>query len=137
MKRANRYKFLYSMIKKAIKQRITKDELKNKYCRKDMILCRTNSKKDEYTEMFKHIEKYYILKTDKKYCNGEIVYEKPDPEYYKEGVDYQLRHAYTIHSIQGETAKHNLYVDNKYIEPRAIYTALSRAEYLSQIYIID
>tara|TARA_R100001079_G_scaffold111027_1_gene89113 strand:- start:1049 stop:4006 length:2958 start_codon:yes stop_codon:yes gene_type:complete len=130
-------KFLYSMIKKAIKQRITKDELKNKYSRKDMILCRTNSKKDEYTEMFKHIEKYYIIKTDKKYCNGEIVYEKPDPEYYKEGVDYQLRHAYTIHSIQGETAKHNLYVDNKYIEPRAIYTALSRAEYLSQIYIID
>jgi len=137
-------KFLYTMIKKLIKQTITKDELKNKYCRKDIILCRTNNKKDEYTEMFKHIEKYYIIKTDKKYCNGEIVYERPDNEYYNEDVDrsgktgdYQLRHAYTIHSIQGETAKHNLYVDNKYIEPRAIYTALSRAEYLSQIYIIN
>lgn len=130
-------KFLYTTIKKLIKQRITKDELKNKYCKKDMILCRTHTKKDIYTEMFKNIEKYYILKTDKKYCKGEIVYDKPDEEYYKVNVDYETRHAYTIHSIQGETAQYNLYIDDKYIEPEAIYTALSRAKYLSQIYIIQ
>ena len=129
--------FLFTMIKKAIKQRITKEELKMKYCKKDMILCRSNKKKDEYTEMFKHIDKFYIIKTDKQYSNGEIVYERPDPQYYKEDVDYEIRHAYTIHSIQGETSDYNLYLDKKFMEPQAIYTALSRAKYLSQIFIIN
>ena len=128
-------KFLYYLMKKGIKQRITKKELKDKYKKEDMILCRTNDKKDIYTEMLKDVEKYYILKTDRKYCKGEIVYERPDKNY-KINVDYEIRHAYTVHSIQGETAHHNLYIDDKYVEPEIIYTALSRAEYLSQIYII-
>jgi len=129
-------KFLYENMKKAIKQKITKEELKKKYTKKDMILCRTHKRKDEYTEMFKDVEKYYMLTTDRKYCKGEIVFEKPDTQYYKEGTDYELRHAYTVHAIQGETAKYNLYIDNKHIEPEIVYTALSRASYLSQIYIV-
>jgi len=138
-------KFLYTTVKKAVKQRITIEQLKKKYCKKDMILCRTNTKKDVYTDMFKDIEKFYILKTDRNYCKGDIVYERPNSEYYKQKNhndkkvtgDYELRHAYTVHSIQGETAKYNLYIDDKYVEPEIIYTALSRAEYLSQIYIIQ
>ena len=86
-------------------------------------------------EYLNNHEKYYVLKTDRKYCKGEILFEKPDNLI--DGDDYEKRHAFTIHSIQGETAKHNLYIGNTYIEPTGIYTALSRAEYLSNIYWVN
>ena len=127
--------FLYMTIKKAIKKRITREEMKELYKKEDMILCRTHLKKDVYTKMFHDVDKYYILKTDRKYCKGGIVFDKPDNNY-KIDIDYEVRHAYTIHSIQGETAKHNLFIDARMMEPEAIYTALSRAEYLHQIYFV-
>ena len=86
--------------------------------------------------MFDEIEKFYILKTDRNYCKGEIVFDKPDDNY-KLGVDYEIRHGFTTHSIQGETAKHNLFIDDAHMEATAIYTALSRAEYLKNIYIVN
>ena len=100
-----------------------------------MKIKRTCLKTDVYTELFHDVEKYYILKTDRKYCKGGIIFDKPD-ENYKIDTDYEVRHAYTIHSIQGETAKHNLFIDARMMEPEAIYTALSRAEYLHQIYFV-
>ena len=136
--------FLYLTIKKAIKKRINKEELKEIYKKEDMILCRTHVKKDVYNEILKDVEKYYILKTDRKYCKGGIVYEKPDDSYKQrignmkeKEADYEVRHAYTIHSIQGETAKFNLFIDARMMESEAIYTALSRAEYLHQIYFVS
>ena len=93
--------------------------------------------------MFHDVEKYYILKTDRKYCKGGIIFDKPDENYKQrtgdmkaKDADYEVRHAYTIHSIQGETAKHNLFIDARMMEAEAIYTALSRAEYLHQIYFV-
>lgn len=127
--------FLYMTIKKAIKKRITREEMKELYKKEDMILCRTHLKKDIYTKLFCDVEKYYVLKTDRIYCKGGILYDKPD-ENYKLDTDYEVRHAYTIHSIQGETAKNNLFIDARMMEPEAIYTALSRAEYLHQIYFV-
>ena len=64
--------------------------------------------------------------------NGDIVIgSKP-----KNG---ELRHGFTIHQIQGET----IYKPNKiFIDLRnmfakeMIYTAVSRAEYINQIYLI-
>tara|TARA_R110002153_G_scaffold21254_1_gene71121 strand:- start:731 stop:3961 length:3231 start_codon:yes stop_codon:yes gene_type:complete len=127
---------LYHIVKPMIKQKISKDNMKQMYKKEDLILCRSNKKKNLYTEMFDEIEKFYILKTDRNYCKGEIVFDKPDDNY-KLGVDYEIRHGFTTHSIQGETAKHNLFIDDAHMEATAIYTALSRAEYLKNIYIVN
>jgi hypothetical protein len=113
--------------------RIINDEkLKNLYKVEDMILVGTNKVKDKYTEMFNGLEKYYCLENNRKYCNGEIVIgEKPD-------CKCELRHAYTTHSIQGETAQNNLFIESsKMFNARMFYTAISRAKTLDQIYIIE
>jgi hypothetical protein len=111
---------------------ITKDILQNLYKVDDMILVGTNELKKQYTELFPSLEKYYCLETNRIHSNGEIVIgSKPE-------CKSELRHAYTTHSIQGETAYHNLYIESsKMFNPRMFYTALSRAKTLDQIYIIE
>ena len=101
------------------------------YSVNDMILTYTNKRKDEFTEMYKHLDKYYITENTQNYSNGEITLFKP------ENTRCELRHAYTTHSIQGETTEHNLYIDIKHINyKKMLYTALSRARYYDQIYLI-
>lgn len=111
---------------------INNDKLKEMYKVDDMILVGTNKIKDTYTEMFGNIEKYYCKENNRLYSNGQIVIgNKPE-------CKSELRHAYTTHSIQGETAYHNLYIENSQMfNARMFYTALSRAKTLSQIYIIS
>jgi hypothetical protein len=111
---------------------INNDTLKKIYKVNDMILVGTNKIKDEYTEMFKHIGKYYCKENNRVYSNGDIVIgEKPD-------CKCELRHAYTTHSIQGETAQHNLFIESsKMFDARMFYTAISRAKTLNQIFIIE
>ena len=97
----------------------------------DMILTHTNIRKDEFTEMYKYLDKYYITENTQNYSNGEIVLHKP------ENTRCELRHAYTTHSIQGETTEHNLYIDITHINyKKMLYTALSRARYYDQIYLL-
>lgn len=101
------------------------------YSVNDMILTYTNKRKDEFTEMYKNLEKYYITENTQNYSNGEIVLHKP------ENTRCELRHAYTTHSIQGETTEHNLYIDITHINyKKMLYTALSRARYYDQIYLL-
>lgn len=101
---------------------------------KDMILVNKNDTKDTYTDRFKDLEKYIVKNNTKDYSNGEILYEIPKDK----GVNCQLRHAYTTHSIQGETAKYNLYINlNDMRSGKMIYTALSRAMYYEQIILVD
>jgi hypothetical protein len=101
------------------------------YSVNDMILTYTNKRKDEFTEMYKHLDKYYITENTQNYSNGEITLFKP------ENTRCELRHAYTTHSIQGETTEHNLYIDIKHINyKKMLYTALSRARYYDQIYLL-
>ena len=96
-----------------------------------MILTHTNKRKDEFTEMYKDLEKYYITENTQNYSNGEIVLHKPI------NTRCELRHAYTTHSIQGETTEHNLYIDITHINyKKMLYTALSRARYYDQIYLL-
>lgn len=125
---------LFNIVKQLI-PKITKEELKKNYTTKDLILTRSIEKRNVYSTLLIDSKKYYVLKTDRNYCKGEILYKKPNDDY-KEGLDYELRNAYTIHSIQGETAKNKLYIHNSYMEATAVYTALSRAEYLEQINLI-
>lgn len=110
---------------------INNDTLKKIYKVNDMILVGTNKVKDEYTEMFSSLEKYYCKENNRVYSNGDIVIgSKPD-------CKCELRHAYTTHSIQGETAQHNLYIESsKMFDARMFYTAISRAKTLEQIFII-
>tara|TARA_R100000988_G_scaffold37943_2_gene18942 strand:+ start:6951 stop:9905 length:2955 start_codon:yes stop_codon:yes gene_type:complete len=105
---------------------INKDDID--YDVNDLIITRTNKNKDTYTEKYKHLEKYVVLENTRDYSNGEIIYSKPDK------VRVEPRHAFTIHSIQGETATDKLFIDlNMMKSVRMLYTALSRAKYLNQI----
>lgn len=137
--------FLLNKIRKLIKEGKHK-EVKNytinnfihlkkidNYNVKDMILTRTNAVKDIYTELFGDYEKYIITNNTLNNSNGEIVYTIPK----EQGVTYKCRHAFTTHSIQGETATNNLYICIKDMyNAKMIYTALSRAKYYDQIYLL-
>jgi len=109
---------------------IKENEMEYDYI-KDMILSSTHNKKDAYTEKYKDLEKYYITKSDRVYGRGEICLEKPNTE------NCKIQHSYTIHSIQGETAYGNLFIDmEKVYDCRMIYTAISRARYIHQIKLV-
>ena len=125
------YKMALPLLNKNL-ELITKEQLKKEYNKKDMILCSQHDFKDEYTEMFKHIKKYYVTENNNLYQNGMIIFENI------KDVKSELRHAYTIHSIQGETAENNLYIDlRKQKSLRMIYTAISRAKYISQVKLLN
>lgn len=100
----------------------------------DLILCSTNKEADFITEYFKGkfapLEKYYTKSTNKQFSNGDIIISDTPPK-----VEYEIRHAFTVHSTQGETIKKNkLFIsENKLFSKEMLYTALSRVEYLDQI----
>ena len=105
----------------------------------DLIICAEGGKNNKnpkaacnvYTEKFKHLKKYRILENKNGVFNGEIVFTKP------KGVRSELRHGYTIHSIQGETAENKLFIImSKMKSLRMFYTALSRARRWDQIYLV-
>jgi len=99
------------------------------YKREDIILTFSNNKKDKYTELFKTIPKWYIENSDVHF-HGEIFVQDEKPQ----GNKVEIRHGFTCASIQGETAKHNVWIDVECMNHRQVlYTALSRAKKLSQI----
>ena len=99
----------------------------------DMILCATHDKKDKYTEKYKHLEKYSIKENTLDYSNGQIIIG-PKPK----KVSCELRHSYTVHACQGETATHKLFIEiDKMKSLKMIYTAMSRARTLDQIQFIS
>jgi len=112
------------------------ETLKSSYEIEDMILSGTNETKDYYTNLVKgkfgEKEKYYVMENNRLHCNGDIVIgSKPDSK-------CEIRHCFTTHSIQGETATHKLFIDSsKMRDSRMFYTAISRAKTLSQIFIIE
>ena len=117
----------------------------NVYKKEDMILCSRTScgvKEHDYkcnctgknysaswSSMFP--ENKFLCK-DKRdgHYNGTIVYEKPEGK-------YEARHGFTVHSVQGETFKNKIFIDSRNLFDMTMgYTAVSRAEYFDQIYII-
>ena len=84
---------------------ISLKELKTKYDKEDIILCYNRNNK--YNKIFKDINKFKITNNTRDYKNGEIVYDNIDNKEIKK----ELRHGYTIHSIQGETYEKNIYID--------------------------
>ena len=111
---------------------VNNDYVKNNYKINDMVLCRSHETKDIYTEMFKHLNKWSILENTREHKNGDIIISDEKPN-----CKCEIRHAYTVHSIQGETAEHNLYINmDNYFDSRILYTAISRAKTLDQIYLV-
>jgi len=110
---------------------IDKDEIDYKI--EDLIISKTNLISDNYTEKYKHLEKYIVKNNTRDYNNGEIIFKKPEDN----KVKCLIKHGFTIHIIQGETAESKLYIDiNKIKSMRMLYTAISRAQYLKQIILI-
>ena len=103
------------------------------YIPQDLIISKTNSRKDLITATFKDLEKYVVLQNYTNYCNTQILLEKPPA-----GIRHELRHGYTIYSCQGCTTNNKLFIDVKNLKDiKTIYTALSRAKYLSQIILFE
>lgn len=118
-------------------QTISIDALKKTYKKEDMILRyhnelkKDNKLKNNYTQIFKDIPKYKITSNYTKYKNGEIIYED------LKGFNREFRHSFTVHSVQGITFKEKIFIDINGFDNKLFYTALSRAEKLNQIYIIE
>ena len=100
----------------------------------DFIITNTHQRKDEYTEKFIDLEKYYITNKTREYSKGEILYEKPTGK----GISCERRHGYTCHSLQGETAENKLFIDiTGFKSLKMLYTAISRVKYWNQIVFIE
>jgi len=113
------------------------DETKTMYTLNDYIITPLNKYADFWTNEFKgkfEQEKYYVTKNNQFHDNGNIIIADKD----KKPVSSIIKHAYTIHSIQGVTARTQLFIDmrNMFGGLEMLYTALSRAQYLNNIYII-
>jgi hypothetical protein len=88
-------------------------------------ICISHSKDDVYKR----------LNGKEAYLTGDIIYDMN-----KDIKRFIKQDAYTIHGFQGKTIyePYRLFIDLKYIFcPRQLYTALSRVEYLDQIYLIE
>ena len=109
------------------------EELKKIYKKEDSIICSEKVFMNQYTKLFKDIEKYRVLDNTRDYCNGDIVFQKIKK------VKTELRHGFTIHSVQGVTIQkdNKLFIDTRKIKSlKMLYTALSRAKYINQIYLL-
>ena len=116
------------------------DDLLDCYEPNETIITGTNKASQQINDLLipHKPHKYITTVRTKDYNKGEILFHK-DPSKEFKGI---ISHAFTIHSIQGETIKDNLYIDlrrvNKNFNYRLLYTALSRAKSNFQIfYIID
>ena len=92
-------------------------------------LCIKHFKSDVYDSLF-NLEK-------KVYLQGHIIIDPEQAE--KTSSRFEQRDAFTIHSFQGITIKapSKLFIHiNQIFCPRQLYTAISRVEYLNQIYFI-
>ncbi len=95
----------------------------------DLIITRTHKNKDVYTEKYQEFKKWYVLANNRDYSNGMIVIQDEKPK-----IKCEIRHAFTIHAIQGETAQTRLFIDiNNMYDLKMLYTAISRAKKWNQI----
>jgi hypothetical protein len=137
------------------KQFIKVKDLKKMYCYKsDWVLVSITNGSDSQTAYYTNLlkgNKYLcvshrpsdvsnsLFNPEKQtYLIGYIVIDPPQAE--KTSTRFQQRDAFTIHSFQGITIRspQKLFIDiNDIFCPRQLYTAISRVEYLNQIYFIN
>lgn len=116
-------------------KQITQPRMIDSYSSDDMILAYSNATKDRITSILKQKEgiqqKWIVTEKNAKYCNGDIVIGA------KPHAQCEIRHAFTVHSVQGETVHNNLFVSAEtLVDNRLAYTAFSRARRYDQIFMI-
>jgi hypothetical protein len=109
--------------------------LADNYKADDMILTYSNRTKEYLTELIKarpEIQtKWIVTEKNARYCNGDIIVG-PKPQ-----ATCEIRHAFTVHSVQGETVDNTLFVcPEVLVDNRLAYTAFSRARRYSQIFML-
>jgi hypothetical protein len=116
------------------------NDLKNYYEPTDLIITGTHNAIKEINNLLISLvpNKYLVSTKTKDYNRGEILLNLDPTKDFKGDIS----HAFTIHSVQGETTEHNLFIDlrgkNKNYDYRLLYTALSRSRTSDKIfYIID
>lgn len=114
-------------------QRIRLDSVYMRYTAEDLILSYSNDRKDFYTKKMIELgkqDKWMVKDKNSKYCRGDIIVgEKPK-------ATCERQHAFTVHSVQGETVETNLFIDEETLcDNRLAYTAISRSRRYEQIYI--
>ena len=84
-------------------------------------------------------KKWLITKTTANFSNGDIVVSENKPQNTnRNDTSCEERYIFTVHVCQGLTCTTNLYIDTySLFEPEILYTALSRAQYLSQIFLFQ
>ena len=123
-------------------QIVNADYVKNNYDhKKDMILvscgASKNQKESNYNNWWNDYlddtcVKYKVKNNTRDYKNGDIVFEKIG-----KGIVTELRNGFTIHSIQGETYDGKIFIDMRRMRDlKMFYTAVSRARYESQIFLV-
>ena len=77
-------------------------------------------------------KKKWLITKNAKYNNGDILIQEEKPSYSK------LRHAFTIHSLQGTTCEKTLFIDCRNLfNQRMLYTACSRVRRYDQIKLVN
>lgn len=114
---------------------IPKESVKYLYNIDDYIITSKKEYVESWTKQFKgkfNKEKYFVTKNTFDANNGEIIISDIPIK------NAEVRHAFTIHSIQGETCKSKLFIDMRNIfgNIQMLYTAISRATTCDNIYII-
>jgi len=114
---------------------ITKEYVKDLYNIDDYIITSKKVYVEYWTKKFTgkfDKEKYFVTKNTFASNNGEIIISN---EPVKNSI---IRHAFTIHSIQGETCNTKLFIDlrNIFGGIQMLYTAISRATTCDNIYLI-
>jgi hypothetical protein len=119
------------------KQIIKVNDVEKYYTNEDYILASKHEHVDEWTKKFSgkfNPEKYLITKNSKEYSNGDVIWSENKP------ASSEIRHAFTVHQFQGETVEigHKLFIDLRdNFLPQIIYTAVSRAKNIDQIYLVN
>ncbi|MCK4968310.1 MAG: AAA family ATPase [Candidatus Aenigmarchaeota archaeon] len=103
----------------------------------DLIMSSTHERINDLQVLNLLIEteqkKWVISKTTIKHAKGDIVISQEKPN-----CACEERYIFTVHVCQGLTCTTNLYIDTySLFEPEILYTALSRAQYLSQIFLFQ
>ena len=121
---------------------ITKEEAIENYNVQDWVLASTVVNRDKWTDLLKHKgDKYYVVKHSKqdisKAFNGENCALKGHI-IFEDNKRCEIRHGFTIHSAQGKTITKKIFIDldKMDFDYCLLYTAISRAKRLDQIYLI-
>jgi hypothetical protein len=79
------------------------------------------------------MNKWYVTSTTRDHSCGDIISSEEQP-----CPNSELRHGFTVNSVQGITVKTRLYIDTcSMYSTRLLYTAVSRIQTLGQLYLVD